>query len=134
MAQAARDREQAQKDRDAWQATQEWMAQAQRTAPAAARPAAPALRAAPPPRPAAEKPKTHVMTIINGDEVTRVTFAKQDAVQPAAPESFQAPANSPPLATPSDPSALRQLVRQNQERVRQQILQTRQQMMQKTTR
>jgi hypothetical protein len=125
--------------------------------PASAGPgAAPALSALPPPQPGAKQPKTHTVTIYNGSQVTRTTFVMRDdgswhaseglgidTVTPAAPVAgpmaapqvrFPAQAIPRQAPMPFDPVAFRQMVLQNQERVRQQILQTQQQMMQRIRR
>ena len=94
----------------------------------------------PAPQPAAKQPQTHTVTIYKGNQVTRTTFVMgddgswqpaeglgTDTVTPAAP----AAAIPEQATTLFDPVAFRQMVLQNQERVRQQILQTRQEMMQR---
>jgi hypothetical protein len=114
--------------------------------------AAPALSALPPPQPGAKQPKTYTVTINNGNQVTRTTFVTGDdgswhpaeglgidTVTPAAPVAvpqvrFPAQAIPQQAPMPIDPVAFRQMVLQNQERVRQQILQSQQQMMQRTRR
>jgi hypothetical protein len=115
--------------------------------------ATPALSAPPPPQPGAKQPKTYTVTVYNGSQVMQKTFVmgddglwhasddiENDTVTPAAPAAgpMAAPqARSPAQAIPQqapmplDPVALKQMGRQNQERVRQQILQTQQQMMQR---
>ena len=90
--------------------------------------------AARPPQPTAKQPKTHTVTIYNGNQVTRKTFVMQDdgSWQPAEGLGTDTVAPAAPAAGPPfDPAAFRQMVLQNQERVPQQILQTRQQMMQR---
>ena len=115
--------------------------------------AAPAPPALPPPQPGAKQPKTYTVTIYNGSQVTRTTFVMRDdgswhasgdlgidTATPAAPVAgpmaasqvrFPAQAIPQQAPMPLDPVAFQQMVRQNQERVRQQILQTQQQMMQR---
>jgi cell division protein FtsN len=121
--------------------------------PPMAGPAPPAL---PPPQPGAKQPKTHTVTIYNGSQVTRTTFVMRDdgswhaseglgidTATPAAPVAgpmaapqvtFPAQAIPQQSPMPLDPVTFQQMVRQNQERVRQQILQTQQQMMQRIRR
>ncbi|HEV2970874.1 MAG TPA: hypothetical protein VGY55_12960 [Pirellulales bacterium] len=92
------------------------------------------MRAPPAPQPTARQPNTHTVTIYHGNQVTRTTFVMQDDGSWQATERLGTDAVTPaaPVAGPLfDPAAFRQMVLQNQERVRQQILQTRQQMMQR---
>ena len=124
--------------------------------PAAGPGAAPALSAPPPPQPGAKQPKTYTVTIDHGGQVTRTTFVMGDdgswhpteglgidtvtpaalVAGPMAAPQVRFPAQAIPQQAPMpfDPVAFQQMVRQNQERVRQQILQTRQQMMQRNSR
>jgi hypothetical protein len=123
--------------------------------------AAPKLAELPPPRPEAKQLKTYTLTINDGIHATRTTFVMRDdgswhavedlgidTVSPAAQVTASPPAGA--LITPQvrfpaqslpqqdprsfDPVAFQQQVRQNQEWVRQQILQSREQMMQRIRR
>ena len=100
-------------------------------------------------------PGTYTMMVYNGNQVTRATFVKRDgawhpsrqlgtdAAKPAAPAAlplvvpqsrFQAPAAGQRAGMPRDSVTFQQMVRQNKERVRQQMLQMQQQTRQRITR
>jgi hypothetical protein len=125
-------------------ARQEEINQAGWAAPAAPPPAAVlnplAGQAAPQlQQPEGKQPPAHNVTIYNGSQVTRTTFVMDgdglwhasdgvgiDTVTPAAIPQ--------PAPLPFDPAAFHETVRRNQERVRQQILQTQQRILQRSRR
>jgi hypothetical protein len=99
---------------------------------------APAIPAPAPSQPTAKQTKTYTVTISNGNQVTQTTFELGDDGSWLPSEgrgtgavTRPAQAIPQPAAMPFDPVAFRQMVLQNQELVRQQILQTRQRMLQR---